>query len=418
MKNSFVCFGADRLASWPRLLTLVALVAAPAIARSTGAPPGRTGAPPGTDCTACHLGTANSGSGNVRIEFSSGSSYVPGQTYKVRVTLTDPVAQRWGFEVTGRMGADRLTKSGTFAIDDSTRTQFSPGSTAGEYVTHTSAGTSPGTSGSSTWEVNWTAPPVGSGPVTFYAAGNAANNNGANTGDLIYTTSLQVTEAESGVTGETYLLPFLAYGGGWYSAIYLANTTDTPTTAAVRFYGTDGSDLSVPLIGIGPVSTQTVNIPARGAISLEAPNSGTLQRGWTKLTLPAGVTGYGLFRQTVAGRPDQEAVIPLSEDSRQSANMVWDDIFFTTSMSVLNPEDAAATVTLSVFAGNGTQIGTVNLNLPARSLQAFNLREQPGLAGVTGKLGTLRLSVPAGSVAALGLRFGDAAITSIPVDQP
>lgn len=418
MNKRLISIGAGRLAGHLRLLALVVLIVVPALARSTGAPPGRTGAPPGDNCTGCHLGTLNSGAGNLKIEFAGGSSYVPGQTYKVRVTLADPAAQRWGFELTGRVGADKLAKGGNFSIDDSSRTQFSPGSTPGEYVTHTSAGTSPGTSGSSSWEANWTAPLAGTGPVTFYAAGNAANNNGANTGDLIYTTSLQISEAGTTVTGETYILPFLAYGGGWYSALYLANTTDAPATVAVQFYRDDGADLSVPLTGIGPVSNYTVSIPARGAINLEAPNSGGLQRGWAKATLPTGVTGYGLFRQSVSGRADQEAVVPFSEDSRLVGYMVWDDMLFTTSMSVLNPEDTPAVATLAVFAGNGAQIGTVTLNLPGRSLQAFNLREQPGLAGVTGKLGSLRLSVPAGSVAALGLRFGDTAITSIPVEQP
>lgn len=402
-----------------RIFALAALAALPALARSTGAPPGRTGAPPGDVCTACHQGTVNSGSGSVKIEFSNGSTYKPGEVYKLKVTVADPNARRWGFELTARMGTEKLEKTGTFAIAEPARTQFSPGSAAGEYVTHTSAGTSPGTSGSSSWEVNWTAPAAGTGPVTFYAAGNAADNSGTNSGDSIYTTSVAVAEASATtVTGKSYILPQFAYGDGWYSALYFSNTTDTPAAIGVDFYAKNGSSLSVPLAGMGPVSNYTATIPAKGTVILEAPNAGNLQEGWAKATLPPGVTGYGIFRQSSSGRADQEAVVPLSEDSRQAANLIWDETAFTTAVAVVNPADQAVTVSISVYDNGGTQIGTVALNLGAHAREAFILSGQPGLAGVTSKRGLARLSVPAGSLAVLGLRFGGEAFTSIPVDYP
>lgn len=408
-----------RLAANARFLTMAVLLAAAAHGRSTGSPIRATGAPPGTNCTQCHTGTVNSGPGSIKIEFPSGGSYTPGNTYKVRVTVADPAAARWGFELTARMGADRTATAGRFAIDNATTTQFSPGSTAGEYVTHTSAGTAQGTSGSATWEVNWTAPAAGSGQVSFYAAGNAANNNGNNQGDQIYTTSLAITElSDTPVTGKSYILPQLVFGGGWYTAMYFSNTTDAPVRIGLKFRGANGSDLSVPLIGVGPVSEQTLSIAPRATALLEAPNSGTLQQGWAEAILPAGVTGYGVFRQSAQGRADQEAVVPLSEDSRQVANVTWDDASLTTAMAVVNPGADAITVTMAVYGNDGAQIGTVTLNLAGRNRTAFVLRDQPGMAGVTGKRGMARLSVTSGSVAALGLRFAGEALTSIPVSYP
>jgi hypothetical protein len=401
------------------LLALALISAAPMMARSTGAPAARTGAPPGDSCTACHQAVVNSGAGSLKIEFSGGSSYTPGQTYKVKVTLADPAGQIWGFALNARQGADKLDKSGTFAIDNSTRTQFSPGSAAGEYVTHTAAGTTPSGSGTSSWEANWTAPAAGAGAVAFYAAGNAGNNNGATDGDAIYTTSLTVSESTGdAVTGKSYVLPQFVFGGGWYTGLYFANTTDAALQARVKFYSKEGSSLSVPLAGLGPVSEQTVSIPAKGTVILEAPNSGSLQEGWAEATLPAGVTGYGIFRQSIQGRADQEAVVPLSEDSRQSANMVWDDTAFTTAIAAVNPKDQAVVVTLTAYAADGTQLGSSALTLGARARDAFVLRNLPGLAGVTAKRGLVRISVPSGAVSALGLRFGQEAFTSIPVDYP
>jgi len=392
------------------------MLAAAALARSTGAPAGVTGAPPGANCTICHEGVANSGSGSVKIEFAGGGTYTPGATYKVHVTVADPGAQRWGFELTARMGANKAAQAGSFSVDNAATTQFSPGSGPGEYVTHTSAGTSLGTSGSNTWEVNWTAPPAGSGTVTFYAAGNAANGNFNNLGDQIYTTSLTATEATAATpTGTSYSLPQLAFGGGWYSALYFSNTTDKPLDVSAHFYKFDGTDLSVPLGGGASVSQQTMTVNPLGTVIMEAPNSGPLQQGWVEVVLPAGITGYGVFRQSVDGRADQEAVVPLSDESKHTANLVWDDTAFTTALAIVHPGDTASSVTITVFGDDGSQIGSVTLNLNGDSRSAFNLRDQPGLAGMAGRRGMARITAASGSVAALGLRFAGEAFTSIPV---
>jgi uncharacterized protein (TIGR03437 family) len=63
------------------------------------------------------------------------------------------------------------------------------------FIEHTSAGTRIGTTGGAIFQFDWTPPATNVGPVTFYAAGNAANGNGAPTGDLIYTTSVQLNPA-------------------------------------------------------------------------------------------------------------------------------------------------------------------------------------------------------------------------------
>ena len=401
-----------------RLAILSLTAAITVFARSTGAPGGMTGAPPGTNCTSCHAGTVNSGGGNVKVEFPSGTTYTPGSTYKLHIVLTDANAQRWGFEVTARGGTDRLTLAGMLAVDNAATTQFSPGSNPGEYVTHTAPGTAQGTRGSNSWDVNWTAPAAGSGPVTIFVAGNAANGNGNNQGDQIYTSSLVLQEAGPNVSGTVFALPQLAFGGGWYTAMYFTNTTDAPAIMGVKFYGPNGAALSVPLVGVGPVSSQVITLAPKATTVMEAPNTGDLQQGWAEATLPTGVTGYGVFRQTVAGRSDQEAVVPLSNTSKTVANLVWDDMGPTTAIALVNPSDAAVTATITVYGADGATLGTATVNVAPDNRTAFNLREQPGLAAMVGKRGSARISVPSGNVSALGLRFGDSAFTSIPVDYP
>src|SRR5690349_5268094 len=97
---------------------LVSLLPASAWARSTGAPGGRSGAPPERGfCTACHTTNAlNAGPGKVEIQLAArATTYLSGQSSRLTVTETEPVAQRWGFELTARQG-HTATPPGTFSL--------------------------------------------------------------------------------------------------------------------------------------------------------------------------------------------------------------------------------------------------------------------------------------------------------------
>jgi uncharacterized repeat protein (TIGR01451 family) len=68
---------------------------------------------------------------------------------------------------------------------------------ARQYVEHTSAGTFVGQQNGASWTFNWTAPSTDIGPVTFYAAGNQANNDGNTSGDYIYKTFVATAPAST-----------------------------------------------------------------------------------------------------------------------------------------------------------------------------------------------------------------------------
>src|SRR5262249_35106842 len=73
-----------------------------------------------------------------------------------------------------------------------------PSPTTPQYIEHTIAGTAPGQKDvGPVWSFNWTAPPAGSGTVTFWVSGNAANNDQNNTGDFIYNTPAASPEASA-----------------------------------------------------------------------------------------------------------------------------------------------------------------------------------------------------------------------------
>jgi uncharacterized protein (TIGR03437 family) len=170
---------------------------------SYGPPPRVTGAP-GDDaraCTQCHAGSAlNSGTGSVKIVLQSGLFYIPGVKQRLAVRVSDPVQQRWGFELTARLNSDLANgQAGDLTpVDNFTQViceDFAPKPCASgpQFITHTSAGTRNGTPGGATFQFDWTPPATNAGPVTLFVAGNAANGNGSPTGDLIYTSSVQLT---------------------------------------------------------------------------------------------------------------------------------------------------------------------------------------------------------------------------------
>lgn len=184
---------------------LAGIVPIAAFGHSYGPPPGVTGAPGDNAkaCTQCHATSAlNSGTGSVRILLQSGSFYIPGVKQRVAVQVADPVQQRWGFELTARLNSDlEKGQAGDFtAVDNLTQVICGdnapkPCASGPAFITHTSAGTRNGTKGGATFQFDWTPPATNAGPVTFYVAGNAANGNGANTGDLIYSSSVQLSPA-------------------------------------------------------------------------------------------------------------------------------------------------------------------------------------------------------------------------------
>jgi len=176
--RSFPC---DRAATGGIIfLLLITLLAAPLFARSTDPPNGKTGAPGEGTCHDCHSSfDLNSGPGTVSI--SGPLSFTASETYDITVNIEQTGQSRWGFQFTPQdMGTCTITEP------DSMQMELEFGKI---YVEHIPDGTYAGDPGPVSWSFEWTAPETPPDSVIFYAAGNAANNNGSTSGDYIYTTT-------------------------------------------------------------------------------------------------------------------------------------------------------------------------------------------------------------------------------------
>ena len=193
------------LASRHILALLAAIVPATAYAHSYGPPPRVTGGAGDNAraCTACHTTNAlNSGTGSVKIVLQSGAFYIPGVKQRITVQVSDPNQQRWGFEMSARLSSDlEKSQAGDFTpIDNMTQViceDYGPRPCASgtTFITHTSVGTRNGLKNGASFLFDWTPPATNAGKVTFFVAGNAANGNGTQTGDQIYTSSVELSPA-------------------------------------------------------------------------------------------------------------------------------------------------------------------------------------------------------------------------------
>lgn len=399
--------------NWMRLALGALLITALAWGESGGAPVGNTGAPEDGTCADCHSGTLNSGGGKLQVALVNAANWVPGQPVTVRVTLSDPTASRWGFQLTARSASAPTNPLGTLAVIDGAATQVR---TAGalQFATHRSAGTRPGTSGSVSWDLQWTPPAdAGAGDVTFYAAGNAANNNGDNSGDKIYTASLTVAPGAP-VVGTARLLP-LSFGNGaeagtWYTAVYLVNSTDKSASVPLSFYGADGAELTAASAG---GTKATVTVAAKGAGFVEFNDGVPLTQGWVLAQVPDGVTGYAVLRRTLDGTPDQEMTVPLQSSTATVATLAFDERQLDTRLVVVNPSASELAVKIAVRDDAGAEVGVSTLTLGARKREAFLLRDRAELAAVLDKRGTVEVSVSSGAVSVLGLRYKGNSFTPV-----
>jgi uncharacterized repeat protein (TIGR01451 family) len=166
-----------------------------AYAYSSGPPAGYTSAPGEFTCRECHVPDSGAGTGHISI--TAPQSYVPGQTYQITVTHVnaDPTRLRWGFQLTALDDANE--KAGNLqSTSITTQVLNNQGPGGGrQYIEHTASGTFINQQGGASWTFNWTAPSTNVGPVTFYVAGNQANNDANTSGDFIYFTFAQVQAA-------------------------------------------------------------------------------------------------------------------------------------------------------------------------------------------------------------------------------
>ena len=368
----------------------------PVHAFSAGPPAGYTGAPREEPeaCAECHV-PPDAGTGHISI--NAPQTYIPGQTYQITVTHTntDLTRLRWGFELTALDTSDE--KAGNLQSTDvftQVLNNQGPGGTR-QYIEHTSAGTFQGQQNGASWTFNWTAPATDVGFITFYAAGNQANNDGNTSGDYIYKTFVASAPASTNADFSISATPFSR------SVVPGGNTTYTVTvTPLAGFTGVVNLNAS----GLPPGASATFN-PATISITDTSSKTSILTITTNTSTLLGNNTinitassGPLMHAATVVLQVISPAGIDLSVTKSASPNPGQVGTNITYRITVTNDGPAQATnVTLidtlpsgvnfvSASVTQGTCNGTSTVNcamgtLPAGSSAVASIVVTPSAVG-------------------------------------
>jgi uncharacterized protein (TIGR03437 family) len=297
------------------------------VAFRSGPEPARTGAPGELTCNmaGCHNSFATNSGGGALSLTGLPATYTPNQEINLTVTLNQANRALYGFELTALDEQNR--RAGELIVTDASRTQRITGVVGGnlrEYIQHNFNGTSPNGANQGSWNFRWKAPAQSVGRVTFYIAGNAANNDGTSFGDFIYTISQSIQPGAAlgqfaSLSAASFAQPpslapngiAAGFGSGLATNVVSASTVPLPTQldgTEVKVRDAAGTDRDAGLFFVAPTQINYL-IPegtANGTATITVRRSGNdVAQG----TLTIESVAPGLFSANANGQGVAAAVI-------------------------------------------------------------------------------------------------------------
>lgn len=206
------------------------------------------------------------------------------------------------------------------------------------------------------------------------------------------------------------VIPQVVDGAGWKTTFVFHNVDTKTVRFRVFFLKSDGTDMSLPMVGQGAGVGITLTLPVAATAVMETVGDSTvLSQGWAYVdreNAGDGVAGLAVFRQRLAGKADQEAVVPIASEFGTRFILVYDNTqSYVTSMAIANPDSVTAPVDVTIRDQNGAVVRQTTTNLRAFERQAFSTASVwPETANRRGSI-EFRTGTGSFGVSALGLRF-------------
>jgi uncharacterized protein (TIGR03437 family) len=180
----------------------------------------------GQNCSMCHSDAAANSDKTGSLQVSV-ADYIPSQQQPIHIVIKHPTASRWGFQITIREQSDETLSAGTFAVIDPTTTQVvcddgsqfgSPGPCNGtiarQFAEHLNAPV--GNAGADhEFDILWTPPSQEIGRLNVYVSAVAANDDGTQFGDHVYTSVTTLNNAGGCDFTKTPILQSVANGASF-----------------------------------------------------------------------------------------------------------------------------------------------------------------------------------------------------------
>ncbi len=223
-------------------------------------------------------------------------------------------------------------------------------------------------------------------------------------------TTIEAQSLNSAATGR-YTIPQVADGDGFTTSITAVNNDTVTASVRLKFWrrtgiGAGTGDWNPQLEGNPPA---TVLIRPGASYTWRTRGAAIGSQGWAELISNQRLSGLAVFRQSVAGRVDQEAAVPVNVGPMAHFLLPFDNTEFVTSMALANTGGESATLDVRFSDELGRVLRTETITLPPRGHDAFALTRYQKLKN---QRGTAEFRVRAGQVSALGLRFSGDAFTS------
>ena len=171
------------------------------------------------------------------------------------------------------------------------------------------------------------------------------------------------------------VIPHFVDGASWKSSVTTLNLEDHPVTFQILFFNDNGTDLYVPVTGQGSVRGMNIRLNTAGSATFEtAGTAALLSQGWALLSQATNdsVGMITIFRQSVPGRQDQEAVVPTVNQFDNHFALLFDNTAFTTAIAIANPTINSVIIPVNIRSELGQIIDSRTFSLgPERSHRVY-----------------------------------------------
>jgi hypothetical protein len=216
---------------------------------------------------------------------------------------------------------------------------------------------------------------------------------------------------------QSLILPQIADGGGWQTAVVLTNTNSNTASASLSFYmdTSNGATQAWNLAFLEGGSTQGISLPAGATVFLHTTGAGAVtSTGWGQLNGDAGVAAYAIFTLRVPGRQDQDGTAPAASPASRILVPFDDTAGAVTAVALVNTNGSSQTISANFRTSNGTVTQSSLANIPAQGHLAVTLPQQ--FSALSGQSGLAEFYSSTGSFSLIGLRFNPTgAFTAAPV---
>ncbi len=207
------------------------------------------------------------------------------------------------------------------------------------------------------------------------------------------------------------VLSHIAAGGSWNTVITLLNTSSTGVPVTVSFYNDGGGALSLPvtITNQGAMQTTTTAVVSAtinpdASLLISTGQLASTVVGWADVRSSGPVNGFAIFQTNSSNSPVSEGTVSLQTQLSSTITLPYDNTAgVVMGAAVANLSSTPATITMTVWDDNGSQLGTQTLAIAGNGHTSFVLPDQ------------IQITSGSGGLSGLGLRFSHfGTFTSVP----